>query len=619
MPSFSEHNSAHKYQEYHPSVIRLLVGLCIIGLYIWHNSNTIPTWLFDLPILTGLGYIVISIGLFFLEGKNYFTQSKLRSAATVIDVAALSVFMAYGGEVAAPLCVIYYLLILINGLHRPSRAVWVTTSLSAIGFTSVLFINSYWGSQQYLGFGLLSGMVLTSLLISNYLNKYRIREAPGLPVTFIKVETKPSLQNPAKHDQNKLLLITPDSTDRHLLLNYIDSWGIKIDVCNSAVRAFAELLNAASRGAGYSIVIVDSINLDMEPIQFCKSLRSDNTLNHINLLHLSPGYGSDNETQLLDAGYSKVLKTPLDKTILFDALHATNPIPQENDNITQLIHHYESKDSSPQPSDILLATSDFTEQNNLKEILEQEGQRVYTVRNGSEALDALNTHQFDIVIIDFKMHDIKGKDVIRLYYYTYPSQDWIPFVALVDKATPEILSQCRETEVDAVLTRPIEKQKLLTTIADITTARIKQTSNPDSPAISTSSCSTSTTDGNSQVLNIQTLRQLEHLSPSDEFLDQLISRFDEDMVQLLDTLKLAIENNQYSEFMDQSHALRDSSCNIGADLLHHLSLQALQISQHEFKKQGKLILDELNIAQAKTKYALHNYVIQRNNSATETE
>ncbi|MCP4994729.1 MAG: response regulator, partial [Gammaproteobacteria bacterium] len=195
---------------------------------------------------------------------------------------------------------------------------------------------------------------------------------------------------------------------------------------------------------------------------------------------------------------------------------------------------------------------------------------VYSVDSGSQALDALNTHQFDMVIIDFNLPDIKGRDVIRLHYYTYLNQEWVPFIALVDEAATEVISQCRETGVAAILIRPISEQKLLSTVADIATSKARRADNLDNYNRPLHSHKTATKDNGNQALNIQTIMQLEHLSPSDNFLDQLISEFNRDVSQLLDAIEQSIETNRFTEFKDLSHALRDSSCNIGADSLHRL-------------------------------------------------
>ncbi|MCP3671159.1 MAG: response regulator, partial [Gammaproteobacteria bacterium] len=404
--------------------------------------------------------------------------------------------------------------------------------------------------------------------------------------TTNSINTELAARNIENQKHQKILLITPDATDRHMLLNFIDSWGIQVHVCNSAARGFAELLNTTNRENGYSTVIVDSLNLDMDPTQFSRSLRLDSTLDTIHLIHISPGQNSEYEAQLINAGYSRVVNTPLDKTILFDALHTTESKSPSNNNITHLINHYSSKENLRQPIDILLATPDLDEQKALRNILEHDGQRVYSVNNGSQALDALNTHQFDLVIIEFNMSDINGRDVIRLHYYTYLNQEWVPFVALVGEATAEVISQCRETGVATILVRPVSEQKLLSTIADIATSKAKQADSINNYNHPLHSLNEPTKNGHNQTLNIQTIMQLEHLSPSDDFLDQLISGFNHDVSQLLDAIERSIETNRFTEFKDLSHALRDSSCNIGADSLHRLSLQALQINRHNFQKQA---------------------------------
>jgi PleD family two-component response regulator len=592
-----------------------MAGLCLLALYSWRSSS--PTSLVDPAMVTVTCYLLLTTSLSLAVKQGFLSRFRLRPAVITIDIAALSLFMAFGGITTAPLCAIYYLLILHSGLHDSPQHFRLNSLLSIAGFGSVMFFGGYWNNQLYLGSGLLLGMAVMAFVLSRSQHQPQADKSSIDSAQDSQPNNGQELQNTDGDDQKTVLLITHDSSDRHKLLSYINSWGLKVDVCSSAVRAFARMLNTANRGAGYRSVVVDSLNLDMDPAQFSRSLRSDSSLHHTNLIHISPGEDNEHESKLLDAGYSRILNTPLDKTLLFDALHTTSGESSDNSKITRLINHYSSKEGIREPSDILLAISDLAEQNSVKNILEQDGQRVYSVSNGSEALDALNTHQFDMVLIDFSMPDIKGKDVIRLYYYTYPNQDWTPFIAIVDKASPEILYQCREIDVDAVLIRPLHEQKLRTTVADIATSSSKQPNHSETGILPGYSQNNAATDS-SNVLNTKTLRQLEHLSHNNEFLQQLVTGFHTDMDYLLSALEEAVNDNRYPEFLDQSHALRDSSCNMGADLLHRLSLKALQINQGEFQKQAKQVLHQLHIANSKTKYALHNYVIQRDNSATET-
>ncbi len=612
-------NTDHQLPEELQSKIRLAVSICLLGLFIWLDNGPLTLSYGNPTLLIIVGYILFSTAIFFTIEYKPATSNKIRSVAIFGDICTTSLLLIFGGETAAPICVAYYILILNNGLSNYARELRIGTSLSILGFSSVLYLSEYWQTQTNLGIGLLVGMIVVASLISRHIHQDKTLADETVKNPNLAIDNKKSSLNIGKNKDLKILLITKDTTDRHMVLSYINSWGITLQVCNSTIRAFAELVNAAENGTGYTTVIVDSLNLDMDPTLFSQSLLSDDTQSDINLIHVSPAQLEEQEARLIAAGYSKLLNIPLDKTILFDAIHTTKTSTQQNSNITQLISHYSSRAGSTQPSDILLAISDPIEQKLLRSILEKGGQRVFTVSTGSQTLDALNTHQFDMVILDFNISDIDGKDIIRLYYYTYLNHDWVPFIALVDKATSNILSQCREAEVDAIIARPIKEQSLLMTIADIAASKAKQVGSINSSRNSIRACNTQIADNNDLILNKQTLRQLENLSSSSEFLDLLINNFHEDMTKLLNGLQKAIDHCRFTEFQDFAHALRDTSCNLGAISLHRLSIMALEINQHEFQQQGKPLLNELHLALSKTMHALRDHVIKNNDSATEKE
>lgn len=599
----------HHLSEMQQSIIRLAIGLCILGLLLWLNHGPANISFENTSLVTIIGYCSFSALLIITIWMEPTSTSIRRSAAIFADLFAATLLLIFGGKYAAPICITYYLLIISNGLNRHTGEFRISTSLSIIGFSCVLYLSDFWQSQLTHGIGLLLGMVISAMLIS--------KQVQGNKTTEVADNHAPS--NTKDRGNIKVLLITQDAMDRHMTFSYINSWEIPVKTCNSAVRTFAEIINAVDNEAGYTTVIVDSLNLDMDPVLFSKSLRFENKLVDINLIHISPPQPKEQEKLLLTAGYSKLITTPLDKTILFDAIHATTPEIKSNSNITKLISRYSSNQGSTQPSDILLAIGNPIEQTLFRSILEKAGQRVYSVSSGSQALDALNTHQFDMVIIDFKMSDIHGKDVIRLYYYTFLDQEWVPFIALVDEATSSVLSQCREAEVGAVLVRPVDEQKLLMTVADIAASKAKQSESINNPWKPARNSNTLIADNSGLILNTHTLRQLEHLSSSSNFLEHMVSNFQGDMSASLRGLQQAIDNISFTEFQDFAHAMRDTSCNLGAVTLHRLSLKALQINQNEFQQQGKSLLNELYLALEKTMHALREYVIDCNDAAKEKE
>jgi two-component system sensor histidine kinase RpfC len=493
------------------------------------------------------------------------------------------------------------------------RRLLASSILAIFGFIAALNWSSYWNSQITLGIGLIAGIILISVILFREMENNH-RSMDHNYKTDLVNQVSPDSRN-----TQRLLLITNDIKDRHMLLSYIDSWGINVDTYNSSLRAFAELVNHSESKNQYTTVIVDSLNLDMDPAQFAKYIRLDDALSNINLIHISPGLPTNHEEQLIEAGYTSLIKTPVDKTILFDALHTNNKQATKGKNITKFIKHYASKSSFKQPLDILLAVADPAEQDLFSSTLEHDGHRAYSVSSGSQALDAINTHQFDLVILDFNLPDMEGKEIIRLYYYTYLNEEWVPFIALVDEATPDVLYQCREAEVNAILVRPAEKKELLITVADIASSKTKRAENIDKHWQPPHIHKTQIRDCNDQIINTKTLTQLEELSSSDNFLNQLSTKFNNDMDRLVDDIEQSIRNNCFTDFKDLVYALKDSSCNLGADALHKLSLLALQINQREFQGQANEMLNEIKETLLKTKYALQDHLAKQNSSASEHE
>lgn len=62
---------------------------------------------------------------------------------------------------------------------------------------------------------------------------------------------------------------------------------------------------------------------------------------------------------------------------------------------------------------ILVAEDAYVTGQILRRSLEHEGFEVIIALNGAEALEALEVHQFDLVISDFQMPDINGDELCR--------------------------------------------------------------------------------------------------------------------------------------------------------------------------------------------------------------
>ena len=162
-----------------------------------------------------------------------------------------------------------------------------------------------------------------------------------------------------KLEETRIIFMTADTSDRHQIIAHLASWQIQVKVCSNAIRTFTEILSASDSNKPYDIVIVDQRQLDMEPIQFANSVYSEPSLQNLSLIHLGPENTPERDQQLASAGYSYILQSPINKSLLYNALHTTanTDSHHSSQNVTSFINHYQRDQLSLQPLDILIAAN----------------------------------------------------------------------------------------------------------------------------------------------------------------------------------------------------------------------------------------------------------------------
>jgi len=100
----------------------------------------------------------------------------------------------------------------------------------------------------------------------------------------------------------------------------------------------------------------------------------------------------------------------------------------------------------------------------IKTILESGGYEVITAADGSEALNTARTEAPDLIVLDVMLPKLDGYKVCRLLKYDQKYQH-IPIVMLTAKAEEQSMATGIRTGADQYLTKPIEPELLLETVA----------------------------------------------------------------------------------------------------------------------------------------------------------
>jgi len=117
-----------------------------------------------------------------------------------------------------------------------------------------------------------------------------------------------------------------------------------------------------------------------------------------------------------------------------------------------------------QGSCILLVEDNLFNQQVAKELLEEAGAAVVIANNGKEALDLLVKKHFDCVLMDMQMPVMDGLEATR-QIRANPKLTATRIIAMTANAGRESLARCFDAGMDDFITKPIEFQLLLTTLA----------------------------------------------------------------------------------------------------------------------------------------------------------
>jgi two-component system, sensor histidine kinase RpfC len=154
--------------EFEQAIIRL-VACVILSFYafVCYMFDSIDVAILNLFLAT-----IPCCFLFMLWSYKDTNINPLRmNMAIFTGVGATTYALALSDEVAAPIIVIYFWIILGNGLRFGSNYLLINTILTLIGFSVVMEISPYWSNHLFVSFGVLFAIIILPMYINVLLRR----------------------------------------------------------------------------------------------------------------------------------------------------------------------------------------------------------------------------------------------------------------------------------------------------------------------------------------------------------------------------------------------------------------------------------------------------------------
>jgi two-component system, sensor histidine kinase RpfC len=473
-------------------------------------------------------------------------------------------------------------------------------------------------TRQFGGTGL--GTTIAKQLVEHMDGHIGLQSAPGEGSTFwcaIKLEkqalSSQMLANAEKLVDTRVLMISSDTSNRSMILGYLKIWEVELTMAENTAQAFALLVNAAHSSRPFHMVLLDQQRLDMYPLQFIIAARKESTLTDISHVLIREKGDNKSAEEYLKAGYSYVLENPVEKRLLFNALHASIIAQNyENEDVILLNDRYKRHAGLRQSGlKILVAEDNAINQKVVRKILESAGHRPVLVANGEKALEALGKESFDVVILDMQMPLVSGLEVVKIHRFSAPKDSLVRFLILTANATTEAMNECREAGVDAYLTKPIDPAKLLDQIDRIAPKWEMKSTDKTIKETTTAQVTSAASMSSGHVLNDATLASLEIMGKRSSFIPDLINGFLQDTETMLNEMKTTIKQKNFADFKDLVHAVKGSAGSVGAQALYDACTVIGEMQEETLLKESTSLMHDLVTQYESARYELQGYLRRR--------
>ncbi|WP_161788433.1 response regulator [Desulfonatronum thiodismutans] len=289
----------------------------------------------------------------------------------------------------------------------------------------------------------------------------------------------------------RVLVVDDNATNREILMKQFTAWGMRPQAVEGGEEALRAAGEAHDRADPYDLAIVDFQMPGMDGGSLGRLLKADPRFRTIPLVMLT-SLGRPGDARLFaDLGFAAYLNKPVRQSEMYDTLALVMADTGERSPSKPIITRHLARENQRRQAAcprftgrVLVAEDNPVNQQVALGMLKKFGLHADTVSNGLEALHALQSLSYDLVLMDVMMPEMDGLEAtkrIRIQesgvrsqgakgrgqisappvsgLIPHPSRR-TPIIAMTAGAMPEDREQCFEAGMDDFVAKPVNPDDL---------------------------------------------------------------------------------------------------------------------------------------------------------------
>ncbi|MBN2889926.1 MAG: response regulator [Deltaproteobacteria bacterium] len=376
---------------------------------------------------------------------------------------------------------------------------------------------------------------------------------------------------PANLHGVKVLIVDDNATNREILTIRLASWGMRPSEAQDGPGALQLLYRALDENDPFQGAVIDMQMPGMDGETLGRTIKADERLTDTRMLMLTSLGLRGDMSRFAEIGFAAYATKPVCyeelQTLLTQALTKrvggeilTQPVVARHGNSVDILHLFENSKAR-----ILLAEDNITNQQVALGMLKKMGLTADVVANGAEAVNALRTIPYDLVLMDVQMpmmDGIRATKVIRdRRSGTFKHQ--IPIIAMTAHAMQGDRERCLAAGMNDYVSKPVSLQELAAVLkkwlpeeaADSTT-QSSGTHQKTRPAVFESGAPVFDKPG-----------MMARLMDDEELADKVTKGFLTDIPLQIEALRAYLANGDAQGAERQAHTMKGASANVGGECL----------------------------------------------------
>ena len=323
-------------------------------------------------------------------------------------------------------------------------------------------------TRKYGGTGL--GLTITKQLVQMMDGRIWVESEEGRGSTFHFTAnvglSAPESHHPYSGDVSVLqglsaLIVDDNLTNRSIFEKMVSLWGVKAISAESAPAGLLALETSRSSGQPISLIISDLCMPGIDGISFCEMVREKKAFADLPIVILSSAAHHPDEGTTRRLGISAFLTKPVSSNELRRALTQAAG-DKDRPSVLRTAAPSVPQQEVESSMRVLLVEDNAVNQKLGATILRKRGHQVIIANNGLEALAALKSEDFDVILMDIQMPMMGGLEATRqIRQSESKTGNHIPIIALTAHAMLGDRDKCLAAGMDAYVTKPLRLTELL--------------------------------------------------------------------------------------------------------------------------------------------------------------